>query len=352
MRVAQVVEFRKPTQIAEIPDPVAGEGEVVIAVEACGMCRSDWHVWNGDWDWMGFQPPLPHIPGHEIGGTIAELGPGVTKLEVGRRVTVPWTLACGGCTWCAQGLTNLCANVRAAGFGFPGAYAAHVAIPNADLNVIPVPEGVDALSASALGCRYMVGFTAVVRQGRTKAGEWVSVVGTGGQGLAAVQVAHAAGARVVAVDIDRRKLDLATAQGADATVLVEDPMAAAAEIKEITGGGAHVSVDCLSRPESMLTSILSLRRKGRHVHAGYTTQPERGMVPVPIDALSLQEIELIGCGVGMPHADFPELLALVAAGRLRPAELVTEQVGLEDVTRVLESMDDFSNVGVTVITRF
>ena len=353
MRVAQVVEFRKPTEIAEIPEPVAGPGEVVIAVEACGVCRTDWHVWNGDWDWMGFQPPLPHIPGHEIGGRVAQVGEGVTRLEVGQRVTVPWTLACGTCQWCRQGLTNCCENVRAAGFGFPGAYASQVAIPNADLNVIPLPDGVDGLSAASLGCRYMAAFSAVVRQGRTRVGQWVSVVGTGGLGLAAVQIAHAAGARVVAVDIDRRKLEFATGQGADATVSVEgDPAAAGQAVKEITGGGADVSVDTLSRPESMLTSILGLRRRGRHVHTGYTTQPDRGMIPVPIDAVSLQEIEIIGCGVGLPHRDFPELLAMVAAGRLRPADLVTEQIGLEDVTGVFEAMDAFTNVGVSVITRF
>jgi D-arabinose 1-dehydrogenase-like Zn-dependent alcohol dehydrogenase len=352
MKAAQIVEFRKPLEIIDLPDPTPGPTDVVLKVEACGICRTDWHLWNGDWDWMGFKAPLPHVPGHEISGVVAEMGSKVKRLTLDSRVTVPWTLACGQCDWCRRGRTNVCQNIAAAGFVYPGAYAEYVRIPNADLNVVPLPDAIEPLAAAGLSCRYMTSYGAVLRQGKVQGGQWVTVFGAGGgMGLAAVQIASAVGAQVIAVDIDAAKLEKAKSEGAVAGVLAAEAALPQA-IQEISGGGAHVSIDTVGRSDTIVNSILGLRRGGRHVQAAYTTQPDRGMLAIPVDILGLTEVEIVGCGSGLPHSDFPELITMVERGVLRPASLVTREVGLADLTEVLEAMDAYDTIGVNAVTSF
>lgn len=350
MRAAQLVEYRKPLEITEIPDPACGPTDVVIKVSACGICRTDWHLWNGDWDWIAFQAPLPHVPGHEIAGTIVEIGSEIRSLSVGDSVTVPWHQACGDCASCRRAHTNTCERVGMAGFGgYTGGYAEYVAVPNADLNVVAIPSSIDPLDAFGLGCRYMAAFGAVVCQGAVQAGESLLIVGAGGLGLSAVQIGVASGATVVAVDIDPAKLDRARAEGAVGVVDARDADALA-QIAELTSGGAHVSVDTLCRPESIQTACLGTRRQGRVVEAAYTTQPQRGILGIPMDALSLWELQLIGSGAGLNHQELDRVISLVERGVLKPSTLVTEQIGLDAVTSVYEAMDDFRNIGLSVIT--
>ena len=351
MRAAQIVEYRKPVEIAEIPEPVAGPRDVVIQVEACGICRTDWHLWNGDWAWVGFQAPLPHTPGHEIAGKVVETGAEVARVSVGDNVAVPWHLACGECASCRKGWTNVCEQLGMAGFVGPGAYAPYVAIPNADINVAVLPASIGPLDSFSMSCRYMAAFGAVVRQGRVRAGQSVVVVGAGGMGLSAVQIAAAAGANVIAVDIDKEKLDKAGEQGAVAGVLADGPDAIT-EIKDLTGGGADVAIDTVSRAATLQTALLSLRRRGRLVHAAYTTQPDNGALPVLTDVLSVSEIEMVGSGAGLPHSEFPELVSLVERGVLKPSTIVTQQIALDETTGVYEAMDNFGTVGFAAITSF
>ena len=170
MKAARLVERRRPLELADLPDPAPGAGEAVVEVEAEGICRTDWHVWNGDWDWVGLVPTLPLVMGHELGGTVVAVGAGVSRVRPGDRVTTPFHESCGRCGYCMIGRSNLCDDMQFLGLTHDGGYARYAAIRNADFNCIQLPDSIDALSAAAIGCRYMTAFHAVTRQGRLAAG--------------------------------------------------------------------------------------------------------------------------------------------------------------------------------------
>ena len=199
----------------------------------------------------------------------------------------------------------------------------------------------------------MTAYRAVIHRGRVQPGQWLAVHGCGGVGLSAVQIAAAADAMVVAVDVDDRKLAKARDEGAVATVNARGltPEQVGQAVKDATGGGAHVSVDALGRAFTFHQSIQSLRKRGRHVQAGITSQEERGQVAIPVDMLVMMEWEVVG-SLGNPHPKYAELLALVAREKLRPARLVTREIALGDVNDTLERMTRFETVGFEVITRF
>src|SRR3954468_19246793 len=231
--------FGGPLTVRDVPAPDPAPGGVVVRVEATGVCRSDWHAWQGhDPDVV-----VPHVPGHELAGTVAAVGAEVRRWSVGDRVTVPFVNACGRCAQCAAGEHQVCARQTQPGFTHWGSLAEYVALGAADVNLVAVPDGLDLATAAALGCRYATAFRAVVQVGRVQAGEWVAVHGCGGVGLSAVQIAAAAGARVIAVDVSPAALELAAALGAESTVDGGTDVPAA--ITELTGGGAHVSLDAL-----------------------------------------------------------------------------------------------------------
>ncbi|MGH3469740.1 MAG: alcohol dehydrogenase catalytic domain-containing protein, partial [Thermocrispum sp.] len=181
------------TDVAEPRCPADG---VVVAVRATGVCRSDWHAWKGH------DPvALPHIPGHELAGVVAEVGPSVGRWRVGDRVTVPFVCGCGACEYCEVGETQVCPNQTQPGFTGPGSFAERVAIHAADTNLVALPDTVDLVTAASLGCRFATAFRALTVHGRIHSGQWLAVHGCGGAGLSAVLVGAAVGARVVAVDV-------------------------------------------------------------------------------------------------------------------------------------------------------
>ncbi len=350
MKAAVLVQFREPLEVRELPDPTPGPADAVIRVEACGICRSDWHAWQGDWTWAGVQLNLPRVLGHELAGVVEAVGEQVRGFKPGDRVTVPFHLACGRCEYCYSGRSNICLAYGAIGFHLDGGYGRLVMVPNADVNLVRLPDGVDFAAAAALGCRYMTAYHALADRAALRPGEWVAVFGTGGVGLSAVQIASCLGARVVAVDISDEKLRVARAEGA-----VETVNAAAGDvvkrIKQITNGGAHVSVDALGSVNTALPSVLSVRKGGRHIQVGLTGQQEKGMIPVPADAMVFQEVSFIP-SFGCPVTSYAGLLSLVAAGKLDPKRLVTRTVRVEDVTSVLQAMTEFGTTGFTVITEW
>lgn len=274
-------------------------------------------------------------------------------MKVGDRVTIPFHEADGTYPECRAGYQNLCDHMIAPGVHRTGGWAQYVTVTAADLNCIPLPEGVDSLSAAALGCRYMTAYRAVVDRGRVQPGQWLAAHGCGGVGLSAVQIAAAMDAMVVAVDVDDRKLAKARDEGAAATVNASGltPEQVGEVVKDATGGGAHVSIEALGRAFTFHQSIRSLRKRGRHVQAGITSQEEHGQVAVPVDLLAMMEWEVVG-SLGNPHPRYAELLALVARQKLRPARLVTRQIALDDVNDTLERMTRFETIGLEVITRF
>lgn len=350
MKAARLVKQRAPLEIVELPDPDPGPDEVIVRVEAEGICRTDWHVWNGDWGWVGMTPDLPLVLGHELGGQVAAVGADVRRVAVGDRVTAPFHEACGTCPYCLVGRSNLCDRLQFIGLTHDGGYAQYAAIRNADFNVVHLPDSVDALSAAAIGCRYMTAFHAVVHRGAMSPGQWVVVHGAGGVGLSAVQIAAALGGRVIAVDLAPAKLAKARAEGAEHTVnaSTQDVIAT---VRELTGGGAHLAIGGIGVAALVNNAVLSLRKGGRLAQVGLTSQAEQGYVPLALDHLIENEIEIVG-SVGNPHVTYPELLGLVERGVLRPEAIVGETVALERAGDVIESMDRYDTLGFTVITSF
>jgi D-arabinose 1-dehydrogenase-like Zn-dependent alcohol dehydrogenase len=342
--------IRKPLVVREVRDPELPPNGALIRVEANGICRSDWHIWTGDWTWFGIQVALPHVLGHELCGVIEEVGNEVTRWHKGDRVIVPFSGGEGTCEWCRNGMQNLCDTPISPGIVFWGGYGRYTAVPYADVNLAPLPESIDFVEAASMGCRYMTSFHGLADQAQVKAGEWVSVYGCGGIGLSAVQIATALGANVIAIDVADDKLAFARELGAVATVNAskDEPVGA---VMQLTSGGAHVSVDALGLAATCRNSVMSLRKRGRHLQIGLTSSAEKGEVALPIDLMVLKEVSVIG-SLGMQAPRFGAMLRMVEAGKLRPGKLVHDRVSIEQAGGVLESMDRFANVGVTVINQY
>ncbi|WP_104522717.1 zinc-dependent alcohol dehydrogenase family protein [Blastococcus atacamensis] len=342
MRALLFESFSGPLSVRDVPDPEPRPGGVVVQVGASGICRSDWHAWQGhDPDVV-----LPHVPGHELAGTVAAVGEGVSTWRVGDRVTVPFVNACGRCAQCAAGEHQVCARQTQPGFTHWGSLAEFVALDAADVNLVAIPEELDLATAAALGCRYATAFRAVVQVGRVRPGEWVAVHGCGGVGLSAVQIAAAAGARVIAVDVAPGALELARALGAEHTVDGAGDVPAA--ILELTGGGAHVSLDALGAPATCASSIHGLRPRGRHVQVGLLP-PDQGRADVPMERVIALELQVLGSHGMAAHA-YPELLGLIAAGRLDPRPLITRELGLDEAGAALAEVG--RRPGIAVVTSF
>jgi len=332
-----------PLEVRDVPAPEPAPAGVVVEVGATGICRSDWHAWQGhDPDVR-----LPHVPGHELAGRVAAVGADVRRWRVGDRVTVPFVCGCGTCPRCAQGDQQVCDRQTQPGFTHWGSYAELVALDAADVNLVALPDDLPYATAAALGCRYATAFRAVVQQGRVRAGEWVAVHGCGGVGLSAVQVAVAAGARVVAVDVADGALQLARSLGAEHAVdgRAGDVVEA---VRALTGGGAALSLDALGSPATCAASISCLLPRGRHVQVGLLP-PGAGRAAVPMERVVALELEVLGSHGMAAHA-YPELLGMVTAGRLRPDLLVTREIGLEQAGEALRTVGGVP--GITVVTSF
>jgi len=345
--------------VEEVANPVCPADGVVIAVRATGVCRSDWHAWRGH------DPvTLPHIGGHEFAGVVAAVGPEVTRWRAGDQVTVPFVCGCGRCEFCLAGEAQVCPRQTQPGFTGPGSFAELVAVHAADANLVALPAGVDFVTAACLGCRFATAFRALTAHGRVRGGEWLAVHGCGGLGLSAVLIGVALGARVVAVDVvpaalERARelgaevvvdasgaLDRARELGAEAVMDASGGLDPAAVIGEVTGGGAHVSVDALGSAVTAANSVRSLRRRGRHVQVGLLLS---GPTALPMDVVIARELEIYGSH-GMAARDYPPMMEMVADGTLRPGLLVGSVIGLEGVGRALAAMDGRSAVaGMTVV---
>ena len=189
MKAAVMTKFRAPLEVRELPDPTPGPKDALVRVEGCGICRSDWHLWQGDWKWVGVEVNLPLVMGHEFGGVVEAVGSEVNNFKPGDRVTAPFHMSCGHCEYCYRGRSNLCQTHGVIGTNFNGSYGRLVLVPNATVNLVRLPDEVDFLSAAAIGCRYMTAYHGVVDQAKVRPGEWVAVFGIGGVGLSAVQIA-------------------------------------------------------------------------------------------------------------------------------------------------------------------
>ncbi len=305
MRAAVATKFRELLTIEQRPIPAPGPGQVLVRLEACGLCHTDIHAIRGDWP---VKPRLPFVPGHEGVGIVERLGAGVTSRTVGQRVAMPWLgSACGECRYCVDGRENLCERQQNTGYSVDGGYAEY-AVADARF-AVPVPDGVSPVDAAPLTCAGVTTYAAM-KAAHVVPGERVAVFGIGGLGHLAVQYARLVGAQVVAVDVTEEKLDLAVELGADHAVN-------AAEVDPVTAiehlGGADVALVLAVAPGVFDQAYRSLNRGGRLV---LVSLPADGGLTVPVFDTVLKGISIIGSIVGT-RQDLAEVFELHRAGRTR-----------------------------------
>lgn len=346
MRAAIFEKFQGKITIQNVTDPTPKDLGVVIKVKACGLCRSDWHGWMGhDSDII-----LPHVPGHELAGTIEAIGKNVLNFKVGDRVTVPFVCGCGTCGECKSGNHQVCDHQSQPGFTHWGSFAEYVAIDYADTNLVNIPEEINDVTAATLGCRFITSYRAIVEQGKVKGGQYVVIHGCGGVGLSAIMIANALGAQVIAVDINDNTLDFAKEIGAFATINAVKSPDIIEHIMTLTNGGAHVSIDALGSQTTCFNSINNLRKRGKHIQVGLMTGKHRHP-KVPMDKVLANELEIIGSH-GMQAFKYPEILDMIKNKKLHPQKLIERTITLEESTIALPEMNKFESKGVLVINSF
>lgn len=346
MRALVYEDFGTRPELKDVPVPTPTQNGVVIQVQASGVCRSDWHGWKGHDSMID----LPHVPGHELAGIVADVGSEVQRWSPGNRVTVPFVGGCGRCKECTAGHPQVCPNQFQPGFSEWGSFAEYVAIDYADTNLVSLPEGLDMVTAASLGCRFGTAFRAIVDQGAVSGGDWVAVHGCGGVGLSAIMIADAIGAEVIAIDVAAGALDLAEKVGASLTVDATEVDDVAEYIRDHTTCGAHVSIDALGDPETCFQSVECLRKRGRHVQVGLLIGEDRHAA-LPFDRVVADELEIRGTH-GIQSHRYSELLRMVQAWSLDPEKLVGRTISLEEAGVALTEYDDRTVPGIEVIDSF
>lgn len=346
MKAVVFEKFAQMPVIQNVADPTPASHGVVIKVEATGVCRSDWHCWQGhDTDVV-----VPHVPGHEFAGIVEAVGKDVKRFKSGDRVTVPFINACGSCPECHSGNHQVCGNQTQPGFTHWGSFAQYTTVDQADVNLVALPEHLDFVTAASLGCRFVTSFRAVVDQGKVSAGQWVAVHGCGGVGLSAVMIASALGANVIAVDLQDDKLALAKQVGAAVTLNASQVASLPEAIREITQGGAHVSMDALGHSVTCVNSVQSLRKLGKHIQVGLL-MAEHATPAIPMGRVIGDELEIIGSH-GMQAFRYDAMLSMMMSGKLKPEKLLGRTISLAESIEALTTLDRSTTAGVTVISSF
>lgn len=316
----------KPLTIEEMPAPEPREGEVVLRVAACGLCHTDLHYL--DHGVATFKAP-PIILGHEAAGTVARLGPGVTGFTGGERVLAPSVWACGRCRFCRAGRENLCTDLVMPGNHTHGAFAEFLAVPAKEL--VRLPPDLPLERACVIADAVSTPYHAVKQRGRVRTGDTVAVVGCGGVGLNVVQCAAAAGATVIAVDLNDARLELARQLGASHALNPAKLDRVDKEVRKLTDGGVDVAFEVVGNPKTIDLAFNLLRKGGRLVVIGFSHDP----APINVAKLMFYELELVGslgCGAGL----YPEIVAQVVAGRIRLEPILSGTFPLE---RINEGFD-------------
>ncbi len=326
MKAAIARTLKQPLAIETLPVPKPGPGDILIKVVACGVCHSDLHAVDGDWD----PPPnLPLIPGHEVAGHVAALGPDVTDFEVGDRVGVPWMFwSCGTCEYCTAGMETICQRTEATGYSKPGGYAEYMVAPAAFCGRLA--GHVDLVEIAPILCAGVTTYRGIKRTG-VRAGQWVAVVGVGGLGHIAVQYAKAMGMRVAAVDIADDKLALAKSLGAEVMINGRDGNAVAAVQKQI--GGAHAVIVVAVAPQAFEQAVAMLRPAGVAAYIGLPGG-DRDTIRLSISGIVNGERTVTGSNVGT-RLDLAEAVDFAARGLVKSR---IETAPLEEINTVLERM--------------
>ncbi|HEX9016461.1 MAG TPA: alcohol dehydrogenase catalytic domain-containing protein [Chloroflexota bacterium] len=339
MKAMRLEQYGGPLRLRDLPVPEPGPGEVLVKVAACGVCRTDLKILRGE-----IPPPivnLPHTMGHEIAGRIEALGPGVDGMSAGDRVVVYFYINCGHCEMCLKDRGNICMEIKRLGFELPGAYAEYVAVPAS--HVIPIGD-LDFTQTAILPDAVAVPYHAIRRQAKVEPGQDVLIVGVGGLGVHAVQIAKLEGARVIAADVDPERLDLARKLGADDTV---DAAASGAleQVKSLTNGaGVDSVIEIVGTPETLAWTLPATKRGGRLIIVGYA--PGR---PWPVDTMAMHynEWEILGSRTET-KTELAEVVGLVRDGKLKP--MVSRKFALADANEALAEVASGRVPGRCVLT--
>jgi 2-desacetyl-2-hydroxyethyl bacteriochlorophyllide A dehydrogenase len=339
MKAIRLVEIGQPLELHDVPDPPVKRSDVLVRVRAAGICHSDAHYRSG----ASPVGPLPQTLGHEVAGTVEEVGAEVKHVRPGDRVALHYLLACGDCAHCRMGSEQFCAEGAMIGKHTDGGFAEYIAVPAR--NLVPLPEGVSFAQGAVMMCSTATAYHAL-RKARFAAGETVAVFGVGGLGISAIQLTTGLGARTVyAVDVNPAKLKLAAELGATPIdAAAGDPVEA---IRVHTAGrGVDVALELIGLPATMGQAVRSLAVFGRAGLAGISARPFE--VDSYGDLLG-REAEVIGCSDHLMH-EFPQLMDLAERGLLRLDPYI-ESVPLDAdaVNRVLDDLGAFGAPVRTVI---
>jgi alcohol dehydrogenase, propanol-preferring len=337
MQAAIARRFGSALSLESIPVPSPGRGEVLVKVIACGVCHSDLHAIDGDWD-----PPatLPVIPGHEVTGTVAALGGGVEGVSVGDLVGVAWLYSsCGRCDYCLAGMETICPSAEATGYSRPGGYAEYLVAP-ADF-VTRLPAGCDPVAMAPILCAGVTAYRGLKRSG-VAPGQWVVVVGVGGLGHLAVQYANAMGMRVAGVDVDADKLSHAVGLGAEVAINAAEGDAVAQIVERI--GGAHGVVVTATSARAFEQAAAMLRPAGTAVFLGLPGAADDD-ITMSIATMVNGERTVRGSAIGT-RLDLQEAVDFAARGLVATT---VRTVSLEDVNGVHADMRAGRIVGRVVL---
>lgn len=329
MKAALFRAPHQPLDVAEVPTPVPGAGDALIRVAACGVCHTDLHYI--DHGTPTFKPP-PMVLGHEISGTVEQLGAGVTGWKHGDRVLLPAVLSCGSCVMCRIGRENVCERSQMFGNNVDGGFAEFVVAPAKD--VYRLPDDVPLIESSIIADAITTPFHAVVRRGHVAPGDWVIVFGCGGVGLNVVQIAAAQGARVIGVDLSANKLDWAKKLGAEVTFNPNEVAKLDKEVRRVTGGaGVDVAFEVVGRPASQEQAFNCVKTGGRLVLVGYSPD----VMTLNSGRVMFREIEVTG-SLGCRPVDYPRVIELVRQKRIKVTELVTHRFPLDKINDALDAL--------------
>lgn len=339
MRAIQLVEIGQPLEAHEVPIPKPGPHEILVRVQAAGICRSDVHYRSG----RGSVGLLPHTPGHEVSGIVEAMGSEVEGLKPGQRVALHYLVTCGDCSMCRTGREQFCPKGQMIGKDIAGGYAEFIVVPAR--NAVSVPGEILTEHAAVMMCSTATVFHAL-KKGRLAPGESVAIMGVGGLGLSAVQLAKAFGATdVFAIDIDEGKLEIAAGYGATPIHATNvDPVE---EIARRTGGGVDLSLELIGLAETMRQSVEMLGVQGRAVLVGLAADP---LVVNTYGSVLGKEAEIIGCSDHL-LSELPIVMELARQGKLDLTSVVTSRIPLEAdaVNRALDDLESFSGIVRTVI---
>jgi 6-hydroxycyclohex-1-ene-1-carbonyl-CoA dehydrogenase len=318
----------QPLSLQEVPTPEPSPGEALLRVAACGVCHTDLHYL--DHGVPTFKTP-PLILGHEISGTVAQLGSPADGWKEGDRALLPAVYGCGRCRMCRTGRENICERMVMFGNNVDGGFAEFVLAPIKDL--IPLPEEIPLVEGAIIADAITTPFHAVVNRGRVGPGDQVLVIGCGGIGLNLVQIAAAMGARVIAVDLLEEKLDWARKLGAQETVNPKAVERLDKAVRKLTGGGADIAFEAIGFPETQEQAFACLRTGGRFVVVGFASDPMR----LDSGRTMYREMEIVG-SLGCRAVDYPRVLELIRQGKIKLLELVTARYPLDQINAAFDGL--------------